>query len=184
MIQPLLADFARLQEMGFIHGNISPDNLIFSNAGSLKLTGFGYVQGKVSLKSDAYAAAEDVPDTAASQYVSRCLCSVCKYIQMYYRCGSTGGLQENESGYASEAICPGSGDPDLSTESALMMGMKLSAKERFQAMKAFARAFGQAQAATPAKEAVPVKAKSTAAGSRPAAGLPHLKRRREAMVER
>lgn len=54
-----------------------------------------------------------------------------------------------------------------STESALMMGMKLSAKERFQAMKAFARAFGQAQAATPAKEAVPVKAKSTAAGSRP-----------------
>jgi len=58
LIQPLLADFARLQEMGFIHGNISPDNLIFSNAGSLKLTGFGYVQGKVSLKSDAYAAAE------------------------------------------------------------------------------------------------------------------------------
>lgn len=58
LIQPLLADFARLQEMGFIHGNISPDNLIFSNDGSLKLTGFGYVQGKVSLKSDAYAAAE------------------------------------------------------------------------------------------------------------------------------
>ena len=39
-----------------------------------------------------------------------------------------------------------------STESALMMGMKLSAKERFQAMKAFARAFGQAQAATPEKK--------------------------------
>ena len=36
-----------------------------------------------------------------------------------------------------------------STESALMMGMKLSAKERFQAMKAFARAFGQAQDAKP-----------------------------------
>ena len=166
LIQPLLADFARLQEMGFIHGNISPDNLIFSNAGSLKLTGFGYVQGKVSLKSDAYAAAE-MFQTQQPVSMSADVYALCASI---YRCITGAAPQEAYRRMSQDMLQKPSAlgvEIPTSTESALMMGMKLSAKERFQAMKAFARAFGQAQAATPAKEAVPVKAKSTAAGSRP-----------------
>ena len=174
LIQPLLADFARLQEMGFIHGNISPDNLIFSNDGSLKLTGFGYVQGKVSLKSDAYAAAE-MFQTQQPVSMSADVYALCASI---YRCITGAAPQEAYRRMSQDMLQKPSAlgvEIPTSTESALMMGMKLSAKERFQAMKAFARAFGQAQAATPAKEAVPVKAKSTAAGrqlagAKPAAG--------------
>lgn len=174
LIQPLLADFARLQEMGFIHGNISPDNLIFSNDGSLKLTGFGYVQGKVSLKSDAYAAAE-MFQTQQPVSMSADVYALCASI---YRCITGAAPQEAYRRMSQDMLQKPSAlgvEIPTSTESALMMGMKLSAKERFQAMKAFARAFGQAQAATPAKEVVPVKAKSTAAGrqlagAKPAAG--------------
>lgn len=151
MIQPLLADFARLQEMGFIHGNISPDNLIFSNAGSLKLTGFGYVQGKVSLKSDAYAAAE-MFQTQQPVSMSADVYALCASI---YRCITGAAPQEAYRRMSQDMLQKPSAlgvEIPTSTESALMMGMKLSAKERFQAMKAFARAFGQAQAATPEKK--------------------------------
>lgn len=151
LIQPLLADFARLQEMGFIHGNISPDNLIFSNAGSLKLTGFGYVQGKVSLKSDAYAAAE-MFQTQQPVSMSADVYALCASI---YRCITGAAPQEAYRRMSQDMLQKPSAlgvEIPTSTESALMMGMKLSAKERFQAMKAFARAFGQAQAATPEKK--------------------------------
>ena len=151
LIQPLLADFARLQEMGFIHGNISPDNLIFSNAGSLKLTGFGYVQGKVSLKSDAYAAAE-MFQTQQPVSMSADVYALCASI---YRCITGAAPQEAYRRMSQDMLQKPSAlgvEISTSTESALMMGMKLSAKERFQAMKAFARAFGQAQAATPEKK--------------------------------
>ena len=151
LIQPLLADFARLQEMGFIHGNISPDNLIFSNDGSLKLTGFGYVQGKVSLKSDAYAAAE-MFQTQQPVSMSADVYALCASI---YRCITGAAPQEAYRRMSQDMLQKPSAlgvEIPTSTESALMMGMKLSAKERFQAMKAFARAFGQAQAATPEKK--------------------------------
>lgn len=151
LIQPLLADFARLQEMGFIHGNISPDNLIFSNAGSLKLTGFGYVQGKVSLKSDAYAAVE-MFQTQQPVSMSADVYALCASI---YRCITGAAPQEAYRRMSQDMLQKPSAlgvEIPTSTESALMMGMKLSAKERFQAMKAFARAFGQAQAATPEKK--------------------------------
>ena len=151
LIQPLLADFARLQEMGFIHGNISPDNLIFSNDGSLKLTGFGYVQGKVSLKSDAYAAAE-MFHTQQPVSMSADVYALCASI---YRCITGAAPQEAYRRMSQDMLQKPSAlgvEIPTSTESALMMGMKLSAKERFQAMKAFARAFGQAQAATPEKK--------------------------------
>mgnify|MGYP002674890898 CR=1 FL=1 len=151
LIQPLLADFARLQEMGFIHGNISPDNLIFSNDGSLKLTGFGYVQGKVSLKSDAYAAAE-MFQTQQPVSMSADVYALCASI---YRCITGAAPQEAYRRMSQDMLQKPSAlgvEIPTSTESALMMGMKLSAKERFQAMKAFARAFGQAQAATSEKK--------------------------------
>ena len=140
LIQPLLADFARLQEMGFIHGNISPDNLIFSNAGSLKLTGFGYVQGKVSLKSDAYAAAE-MFQTQQPVSMSADVYALCASI---YRCITGAAPQEAYRRMSQDMLQKPSAlgvEIPTSTESALMMGMK-----------PFARAFGQAQAATPEKK--------------------------------
>lgn len=171
LIQPLLADFARLQEMGFIHGNISPDNLIFSNAGSLKLTGFGYVQGKVSPKSEAYAAAE-MFQTQQPVSKSADVYALCASI---YRCITGVAPQEAYRRMNQDMLQKPSAlgvEIPTSTESALLMGMKLSAKERFQAMKAFARAFGQAQAATPAKEVVQVKTKPAAADRQPAKAKP------------
>ena len=95
------ADFARLQEMGFIHGNISPDNLIFSNAGSLKLTGFGYVQGKVSLKSDAYAAVE-MFQTQQPVSMSADVYALCASI---YRC-ITGAAPQEAYRRMSQTITP------------------------------------------------------------------------------
>ena len=115
-----------------------PDNLIFSNDGSLKLTGFGYVQGKVSLKSDAYAAAEMFEHS--SQSVCQQMFMLC--VQVYtdvlqvrlhrraYRRMSQDMLQKPS---ALGVEIP------TSTESALMMGMKLSAKERFQANEGFCK---------------------------------------------
>ena len=119
--------------MGFIHGNISPDNLIFSNAGSLKLTGFGYVQGKVSLKSDAYAAAE-MFQTQQPVSMSADVYALCASI---YRCITGAAPQEAYRRMSQDMLQKPSAlgvEIPTSTESALMMGMKLSAKERFQAM--------------------------------------------------
>lgn len=145
LLQPLFADFARLQDMGFVHGNISPDNLIFNNTGNLKLVGFGYIQGKVSPQGSAYAPVEmyqgqvnisaDVYALCATIY--RCVTGIVP--PSAYQRLSQDTLQKPST--LGVAIAPGA-------ENALIMGLNVQNMSRFQAMKAFQRAFGQVQETT------------------------------------
>lgn len=144
LLKPIFEDFMHLQDMGFIHGNISTDNLIFSNTGNLKLIGFGYIQGNVSPKSRAYAPIE-MFQTQSQVSASADVYALCASI---YRC-ITGIVPQGAEQRMNQDMLqkPSAYGTAISTgsENALMMGMKLQPDERFQLMKAFQRAFGQAQ---------------------------------------
>lgn len=144
LLKPVFEDLIHLQDMEFIHGNISPDNLIFSNAGNLKLIGFGYVQGNVSPKSSAYAPIE-LFQTQSQVSASADVYALCASI---YRC-ITGIVPQDANQRMSQDMLqkPSVYGVAISTssENALMMGMKIQPNERFQLMKAFQRAFGQVQ---------------------------------------
>lgn len=140
LVIPVLTSLSVLHKAGITHQDISPDNLIFTNQGTLKLIGFGSLQGQISDASTGYAPVElyrrqqeikptaDIYALCASIY--RCITGV-QPQDAYGRLNSDQIKKPSELGIA---IAP-------DEESILMMGMNVYEEKRFQTIAAFQNAF-------------------------------------------
>lgn len=140
LIAPVMDSLSVLHGDGLIHRNISPDNLIFTDKGTLKLIGFGCMEGQISGASVGYAPIElyrrqqeirpaaDVYALCASVY--RCIAGAAPQ-DAYERLDNDRLTKPSQSGIA---IDPGD-------EAVLMMGLNIYEEKRFQTMAAFKNAF-------------------------------------------
>ena len=140
LVTPVLTSLSVLHKAGITHRDISPDNLIFTNQGTLKLIGFGSLQGQISDAGTGYAPVElyrrqqeikptaDIYALCASIY--RCITGV-QPQDAYGRLNSDQVKKPSELGIA---ITP-------DEESILMMGMNIYEEKRFQTIDAFRNAF-------------------------------------------
>lgn len=140
LLTPVAESLAVLHQNGVIHKNISPDNLIFTNKGFLKLIGFGCMEGQISDTGTGYVPIElyrvqqeagpaaDIYSLCASIY--RCVTGVTPQ-DAYARLNHDQLKSPSQLGIAIE-----SGD-----EAALMMGLNIYEEKRFRTITAFHNAF-------------------------------------------
>ncbi len=140
LVAPILTSLSVLHKAGITHRDISPDNLIFTKQGDLKLIGFGGLQGQISDAGTGYAPVElyrkqqeikpttDIYALCASIY--RCITGV----QPQDAYGRLNGDQVKKPSELGIAIVP-------DEESILMMGMNIYEEKRFQTIDAFKNAF-------------------------------------------
>lgn len=140
LAMPVLTSLSVLHKAGIVHQDISPDNLIFTNQGTLKLIGFGGLQGQIPDAGTGYAPVElyrrqqeikptvDIYALCASIY--RCITGV-QPQDAYGRLNSDQVKKPSELGIE---IAP-------DEESILMMGMNIYEEKRFQTIDAFKNAF-------------------------------------------
>lgn len=140
LVLPVVESLSVLHKEGVIHQNISPDNLIFTKKGDLKLIGFGCIEGQVSNAGAGYVPVElyrrqqevrpaaDIYALCASIY--RCITGVVPQ-DAYARLNNDQLRKPSQLGVGIEA----------DEEAVLMMGLNLSEEKRFQMMAAFQNAF-------------------------------------------
>lgn len=140
LLAPIVESLAVLHQNGVIHKNISPDNLIFTNTGILKLIGFGCMEGHISDTGAGYVPIElyrmqqesgpaaDIYSLCASIY--RCIAGVTPQ-DAYARLNNDQLKAPSKLGVTIDA-----GD-----ESVLMMGLNIYEEKRFRTMAAFKNAF-------------------------------------------
>ena len=139
LMVPVMDSLAILHGKGLVHQNISPDNLIFTNKGNLKLIGFGGIAGCISDAGAMYAPIElyqKQPITPAADVYALCAA--------VYRCITGAAPQEACARLNQDMLQPPSKlgiAIETSEEAALMMGLNIEPQKRFQAMAAFKRAF-------------------------------------------
>ncbi len=145
LITPIVSSLQALHEAGVIHGNISPDNLIFTEEGTLKLIGFGTVAGQASLKSADYMALKQVQGLERTFAMD--VYSLCASI---YRC-ITGKAplkaQMREAYDGLEAPSALGIEIDEMSEAALLMGLKVDESKRLRTMMALKNSFCNEQQA-------------------------------------
>lgn len=138
LIIPVVESLSILHKEGAIHQNISPDNLIFTNRGELKVIGFGCMEGQISTAGTGYAPLElyrrqqvrpaaDIYALCASIY--RCITGVIPQDA----CARLNDDQLRKPSQLGVEI-------DAGDEAALMMGLNLYEEKRFQTMTAFQNA--------------------------------------------
>lgn len=139
LLEPILKSLYELHEKGLIHGNISPDNLIFTNEGTLKLIGFGCQYGRVSAKSKGYAPKElyDIQEDRKPRMDVYSVCAVIYYCITGKIPKETIHRTEQE-----ELAAPSSLGVELSEaqETIILMGLSIKPEERLQGMQALYRA--------------------------------------------
>lgn len=145
---PVMESLSVLHKAGVIHQNISPDNLIFTKKGDLKLIGFGCMEGQISNKGTGYVPVElyrrqqeikpaaDIYSFCASLY--RCITGVVPQ-DAYARLNDDQLKKPSQLGV----------EIDAGDEAVLMMGLNLYEEKRFQMMTAFRNAFYRGQKAEP-----------------------------------
>lgn len=139
LMVPVMDSLAILHGKGLVHQNISPDNLIFTNKGKLKLIGFGGITGCISDAGAMYAPIElyqKQPITPSTDVYSLCAA--------IYRCITGAAPQEACERLKQDMMQPPSKlgiAIETNEEAALMMGLNVYPQKRFQAMVAFRRAF-------------------------------------------
>lgn len=139
LMEPLLKSLYALHEAGLLHQNISPDNLIFTNDGALKLVGFGCLDGVVSEKSKGYAPIE-LYRQQEEKKPSTDIYALCATI---YRCitGKT-PVDAMDRLNNEELELPSSMGIEISEvqEAVISMGMSVYAEKRLQGIQALYRA--------------------------------------------
>lgn len=140
LMAPVMDSLSILHGKGLIHQNISPDNLIFTNKGNLKLIGFGCIEGQISDAGVGYTPIElyrkqqeinpgtDVYSLCATIY--RCITGTVPQ-DAYTRLNHDTLQKPSQLG-----ITIATGE-----EAALMMGLNVYGEKRFRAMTAFQKAF-------------------------------------------
>lgn len=158
LMEPLLKSLHALHEAGLIHQNISPDNMIFTNDGLLKLIGFGCLEGVVSEKSKGYAPIE-LYRQQEEKKPSTDIYALCATV---YRCitGKT-PVDAMERLNNEELELPSSMGIEISEvqEAVISMGMSVYAEKRLQGIQALYRAlYGNAiTPVQPVPEVAPVQ---------------------------
>ena len=139
LMEPFLKCLFAVHEAGVIHQNISPDNIIFTNDGYLKLIGFGCLEGVVSEKSKGYAPIE-LYRKQEEKRPSTDIYALCATI---YRC-ITGKIPVDamERLNKDELELPSSMGIEISElqEAVISMGMSVSSDKRLQGVQALYRA--------------------------------------------
>lgn len=139
LMEPFLKCLFAVHEAGVIHQNISPDNIIFTNDGYLKLIGFGCLEGAVSEKSKGYAPIE-LYRKQEEKRPSTDIYALCATI---YRC-ITGKIPVDamERLNKDELELPSSMGIEISElqEAVISMGMSVSSDKRLQGVQALYRA--------------------------------------------
>ncbi len=139
LLEPVLKSLFELHEAGVIHQNISPDNMIFTNEGTLKLIGFGCLQGVVSDKSRGYAPMEQYSKQDEKK-PSIDIYAICATI---YRC-ITGKVPMDASQRTEQEQLqtPSSMGVEITEvqEAVIMMGLSVNAEKRLQGIQALYRA--------------------------------------------
>ncbi len=140
LMAPVMDSLSILHGKGLIHQNISPDNLIFTNKGNLKLIGFGCIEGQISDAGVGYTPIElyrkqqeinpgtDIYSLSATIY--RCITGTVPQ-DAYTRLNHDTLQKPSQLGIT---ITTGE-------EAALMMGLNVYGEKRFRAMTAFRKAF-------------------------------------------
>ena len=135
LMEPFLKCLFVVHEAGVIHQNISPDNIIFTNDGYLKLIGFGCLEGVVSEKSKGYAPIE-LYRKQEEKRPSTDIYALCATI---YRC-ITGKIPVDamERLNKDELELPSSMGIEISElqEAVISMGMSVSSDKRLQGVQA------------------------------------------------
>lgn len=165
LLEPVLKSLYELHEAGLVHQNISSDNLIFTNEGTLKLIGFGCQEGIVSDKCRGYAPVEQY-EKQDNRKPSIDVYAICAVI---YRC-ITGKIpvEASKRKEQEELLTPSSMGIEVSEvqEAVIMMGLSIKAEKRLQGIKALYRAlYGTAMnseikvqtSTTPVKEEIKEK---------------------------
>ena len=144
LLLPIVQSLSVLHKEGLIHQNISPDNLIFTNQGILKLIGFGCMEGQISSAGTGYVPVElyrrqqeckpaaDIYSLCAFRY--RCITCVVPQ-DAYARLNDDQLRKPSQLGVSIDA-----GD-----EAVLMMGLNIYEEKRFQTITAFQNAFYRSQ---------------------------------------
>lgn len=139
LLEPVLKSLYVLHEAGLIHQNISPDNLIFTNEGILKLIGFGCLEGNISDKSRGYAPIEQYSKQEEKK-PSIDIYAICATIY----CCITGKTPVDATQRAEqlELQTPSSMGIEVSEvqEAVIMMGLSVEAEKRLQGIQALYRA--------------------------------------------
>lgn len=140
LMAPVMDSLSILHGKGLIHQNISPDNLIFTNKGNLKLIGFGCIEGQISDAGVGYTPIElyrkqqeinpgtDVYSLCATIY--RCITGTVPQ-DAYTRLNHDTLQKPSQLGITIATA----------EEAALMMGLNVYGEKRFRAMTAFRKAF-------------------------------------------
>ncbi|MBQ2886441.1 MAG: protein kinase, partial [Alphaproteobacteria bacterium] len=140
LMDPVIDSLLVLHEKGLVHQNISPDNIIFTNQGNLKLIGFGCMEGQISDASVGYAPIElyrkqqeikpgtDVYSLCAAIY--RCVTGV-RPQDAYERLTNDTLQKPSLLGIVM----------DSSEETALMMGLNIYEEKRLRTIMAFKKVF-------------------------------------------
>jgi len=141
---PIVKSLSALHDAGVLHQNISPDNLIFTNKGNLKLIGFGCMEGQISEEGKGYVPVElyrrqqecgpaaDVYSLCASIY--RCITGVVPQ-DAYERLNNDQLKKPSQLGI----------EIDAGDEAGLMMGLNIYEEKRFRTMTALQNAFYRSQ---------------------------------------
>lgn len=144
LLDPVLRSLITLSAHGIIHGNISPDNFVFTVDGKLKLIGFGQINGKVSDHAKAFAPPELFDENADGNEASD-IYSICACI---YRCITGVNPPESMSRIENDP-CAKPSELQIAIEegdeAALMMGMNPDRSRRLLKITALYRALYHTQ---------------------------------------
>ena len=112
LMAPLMEALDEVHNVGLIHRDISPDNIMLLENGGVKLMDFGAARaytefGEKSLSivlKHGYAPEEQYQYPWCTGALDRYLCALCHNVQMYYRHYSSRIFTENARRYAAKAI--------------------------------------------------------------------------------
>lgn len=141
---PVVESLSALHKAGVVHQNISPDNLIFTKKGNLKLIGFGCMEGQVSNTGTGYVPVE----LYRRQQEIKPAADIYSLCASLYRCITGAAPQDAYARLNDDQLKKPSQlgvEIDAGDEAVLMMGLNLYEEKRFQMMAAFQNAFYRGQ---------------------------------------